>query len=87
MPEILGRDENFAELRRWLHEHGLWPEGNHKPPDPKEAMRRTMQKWRSRRSPRKFYQLACTISVKGRRDPAFGDFKRTLRSWFPPANR
>lgn len=83
VPEVLGWNKKYAELRRWLGGQGLWPEGNDKPPDPKEAMRRTMRKARSRRSPRKFFELASTISLKGCRDPSFRDFKRTLGSWFP----
>ena len=84
VPEVLGWNKTYGELRRWLEEQGLWPEGNDKPPDPKEAMRRTMRESRSRRSPRKFFELASAISLKGCRDSSFGDFKRTLRSWFPP---
>ena len=83
VPEILGWPKEYAELRRWLGEQGLWPEANDKPPDPKEAMRRTMRESRSRRSPRKFFELASEISLKGCRDPSFRDFRRTLRSWFP----
>lgn len=84
IPEVLGWNDKYTELRRWLHEQGLWPEHSRKPPDPKEAMRRAMQQSRSRRSPRKFFELASATSVKGCRDPSFSEFKRTLRSWFPP---
>ena len=84
VPEVLGWNRTYAELRRWLREQGLWPEGNDKPLDPKEAMRRTMRNSRSRRSPRKFFDLASAISLRGCRDPSFGDLKHTLRSWFPP---
>ena len=84
VPEVLGWNKTYAELRRWLREQGLWPEGNDKPLNPKEAMRRTMRNSRSRRSPRKFFDLASTISLRGCRDPSFGDLKHTLRSWFPP---
>ena len=87
VPEILGWNRKYAELRRWLGEQGLWPEENDKPLDPKEAMRRTMREARSRRSPRKFFELASTISLKGCRDPSFGDFKHMLRWWFPPQDR
>lgn len=85
--EVLGWNKKYAELRCWLGGQGLWPEEDDKPLDPKEAMRRTMREARSRRSPRKFFELASTVSLKGCRDPSFGDFKRTLRSWFPPQDR
>ena len=84
VPIVLGWNDRYAGLRRWLHEQGLWPEHSRKPPDPKEAMRRVMQQSRSRRSPRKFFELASTMSVKGCRDTSFTEFKLTLRSWFPP---
>ena len=84
IPEILGWSDEYGELRRWLHEQGLWPENCRKPPDPKEAMRRTMQQSRARKSPRKFFELASATTVKGCRDPSFGEFKQVLRSWFPP---
>ena len=81
--EVLGWSGRHVELRRWLREQELWPEGNDKPPNPKEAMRRTMQESRLRRSPRKFFELASTIGLEGCHDPSFCDFKRTLGSWFP----
>ena len=84
VPQVLGWNKKYAELRRWLREQGLWPNGSHKPPDPKEAMERAMQESRSRRSSRKFFELAKVISLKRCRDPSFNDFKRTLRTWFPP---
>lgn len=83
VPEVLGWLGRYTELQAWLHEQGLWPEHSHKPPNPKEAMRRTMQRTRSRRSPRKFFELASRASVRGCEDPSFGEFKRTLRTWFP----
>ena len=84
VPQVLGWNKKYAELRRWLREQGLWPNGSHKPPDPKEAMERAMQESRSRRSSRKFFELANVISLKRCRDPSFNDFKQTLRTWFPP---
>ena len=83
VPEVLGWLGRATELRAWLGEQGLWPEHDPKPSDPKEALRRTMQRTRCRRSPRKFFELASRTSVRGCRDPSFGEFKRTLRTWFP----
>lgn len=42
VPEVLGWNSRYAELRRWLCGQGLWPTESHKPPDPKEALKRTM---------------------------------------------
>lgn len=84
VPEILGWNKRYDDLRRWLEGQGLWPEESDKPLNPKEAMRRAMREARTRRSPRKYFELARTISLKGCRDPSFRDFKHTLRSWFPP---
>ena len=84
IPEVLGWSTRYTDLRRWLHEQGLWPDEKDKPLDPKEAMKRTMHESRSRRSPRKFFELASAVSLRGCRDPSFKDFKRTLRTWFPP---
>ena len=83
VPEVLGWNTRYPELRRWLRRQGLWPTESHKPPDPKEALKRTMEESRIRRSPRKFFELASTVSVGRCRDPSFNDFKQTLRSWFP----
>ena len=84
VPEVLGWRKEYAELRRWLCDQGLWPEESPTPPNPKKAMERTMQESRSRISSRKFFELANAVSLRRCRDPSFNDFKRTLRTWFPP---
>ena len=84
VPEVLGWDGSYASLRDWLHEQGLWPEENGKPPDPKAAMKRTMYELRSKLSSRKFYELATKVSlVHHCQDPAFNELQTTLRAWFP----
>ena len=84
VPEVLGWRREYAELRRWLCGQGLWPEESPKPPNPKKAMERTMRESRSRITSRKFFELANEVSLRRCRDPSFNDFKRTLRTWFPP---
>ena len=83
VPEVLGWRKEYAELRRWLCEQGLWPEESPKPPNPKKAMERTMQESGSRISSRKFFDLANAVSLRRCRDPSFNDFKRTIQTWFP----
>lgn len=87
VPEVLGWETRYGEVRRWLRNQGLWPLEQDKPPDPKEAMERVMRMARSRKSPRKFFELASVIDVAGCQDPAFGEFLGTLREWFPPHPR
>ena len=84
IPEVLGWRKEYADLRHWLCDQGLWPKESPKPPNPKKAMERTMQESRSRMSSRKFFELANAVSLRRCRDPSFNDFKRTLRTWFPP---
>ena len=83
VPEVLGWNTRYAKLRQWLSGQGLWPMESPKPPDPKEALKRTMEESGSRRSSRKFFELASTVGVGRCRDPSFNDFKHTLRTWFP----
>ena len=83
VPRVLGWSKEYAELRRWLRGQELWPNGSRKPLDPKEAMIRAMRKSGSPRSPRKYFELASTVSVRRCRDPSFNDFRQTLQSWFP----
>ena len=84
VPKILGCNTNYTDLRRWLHLEGLWPDDSDKPPDPKEAMKRVMRASRSRRSPRRFFELANAVSLRGCRDPSFDHLKTILHLWFPP---
>ena len=81
--EVLGWKGSYASLREWLHTQELWPEGSGKPCDPKAAMKLTMYKSRSRRSSRKFYELATRVSLEHCEDPAFNELRTTLRAWFP----
>ncbi len=79
---VLGWDDRYPELRRWLGDQQLWPPGDSKPTHPKKAMREAMRHGRVQRSARKFSELATAVELDGCRDPAFNELKTTLRRWF-----
>lgn len=83
VPELLGWKGSYSELKNWLNEKDLWPDGEAKPSDPKAALEYTLYEARSRRSARRFFDLASRVSLAGCRDPAFNEFRATLRRWFP----
>ena len=88
--EILGWGPRYRELRSWLESQGLWPMSHPKPPDPKKAVQRAMLEARLRaqvrRSSTKFHDLGRRVSVRGCLDPAFGELRDTLQTWFPEVN-
>lgn len=84
--EALGWRTDYRGLRQYLEKRGLWPSGAPKPPAPKSAMRTALRdaptgasRWRSNR----FSQIAKQTSLAGCTDPAFVEFRTTLRRWFP----
>lgn len=83
MLQILGWNETYPKLRKFLNDKGLWPRQELKPPDPKRAMRETMRAARVKQSSPVFFRLAEKANVRGCQDPAFKEFLRTLREWFP----
>ena len=82
LPETLGWRGDRAHLQGWLTRRGFWPEDRLKPPDLKEAMREVMREARARRSPDRFLRLVGETALQGCRDPAFGELRDTLRTWF-----
>lgn len=82
--KVLGWGVHYRELRRWLNSQGLWPADHAKPGAPKKAMTEAMKHKRSRRSARKFLELATTIDFGCCVDPAFNELRETLGVWFPP---
>jgi len=70
---------SFREIREQLERSGLWPEGQAKPLNPKEAFDRAR---RVPRSPSLFRSLAQTVSLRHCHDPAFSEFVSTMRDWF-----
>ncbi|WP_283137125.1 methylation-associated defense system protein MAD4 [Rhizohabitans arisaemae] len=74
-----------SEFRKILAVSGHWPEGDLKPPDPKEALEHLRRKHRADRSNAAFRRLAEKISVRHCQDPAFNELCRHLGTWFPRA--
>ena len=83
VPEILGWNNSYANLKHWLCELGQWPTTMRKPPQPKEAMDRTLRESHARRSSRKFFDLARKVSLADCRDQSFNELRTTLQDWFP----
>jgi len=85
----LGWESRYDELRAWLETQRLWPVDLPKPPDPKRAMLRAMERsglrHRVRRSAAKFHDLAQRIDTASCKDPAFRDLRAALQAWFPEA--
>ena len=83
----LGWGDNFGNLRRWLHDRGLWPSGRSKPIDPKRAMETAMRNApgdkRPRRSSTIFERIAKSSDPMSCRDSAFSQLRETLQAWFP----
>ena len=77
---------DYARLRARLMEAGLWPSGEPKPPDPKEAVDFALltapRTTRIRRSARIFGEIADRVSLHGCNDPAFRKLCATLEGWF-----
>lgn len=83
VPELLGWTAGYPALRSWLERNGLWRTGESKPIDPKGAMRRALRQMNLQPSARRFAELAGAVSLQRCSDPAFNEFTRTLRKWFP----
>ena len=80
---VLGWNEGTSALRKWLCEHGLWPDGEAKPPDPKLALKRAMKEENCSPKAATFKELAKMVSLKMCEDPAFQEVRETLQGWFP----
>ena len=85
----LGWDER--SLVESLAKRGLREPPGSKPADPKKALEIAVRgaphrrgRGRKKLSPRLYQELAAVIPMTGCRDPAFGELRRTLRTWFPP---
>ena len=82
----LGWDRGFPALRGWLAEEGLWPTTHAKPPDPKRAAERVLQRSGNKLVSRFFRGLAAAADFRDCRDPAFCALRDTLREWYPAAD-
>ena len=83
VPELLGWTAGYPALRSWLERNGLGRVGESTPTDPKVAMRNAPKQMNLQPSARRFAELAGAVSLQRCSDPAFSEFARTLRKWFP----
>lgn len=79
----LGWKAGSAALRDRLADHGLWPPGEPKPPDPKRAAEKILERKRKNLTTAFYRDLARTADFRGCRDPAFLALRDTLREWYP----
>lgn len=77
------RYRSEPRLRTLLAQQGLWPEGEAKPPRPKETVEWVLRQTRQPRSSAIYEELAGRVSIKGCTDAAFMELHATLQSWFP----
>lgn len=70
-------------LRQSLLERGQWPEGQRKPPQPKELLKSVLRRTGIPFSSDVHREVAEKVSVKTCDDEAFKDLVKTLRRWFP----
>ena len=80
----LGWDQGRGSLRNWLRGQNLWPEGQLKPDDPREAVERALRFVSRPRSSSVYECLARRVSLLRCMDPAFTTLTETLSRWFPP---
>ena len=72
------------DIYRYLRARDMLPEGQRKPPRPKEAMLAAMRERGKRRSSSVFADLASSVSLATCADPTFAAFRARLQAWFPP---
>ncbi len=77
------RFTQYASLRQWLGEQGLWEANAAKPADPKRAVEVTLRTSRLPRSSAIYRQITSRISIQGCTDPAFHRLHNALLRWFP----
>ena len=73
----------FPALRAWLAEDGLWPPDYSKPPDPKRAAERILERRQEELTADFYRALASRANFRDCRDPAFCALRDTLREWYP----
>lgn len=81
----LGWNGEYAELKSWLEEQGLWDRSSAKPHRPKTALNLTLRRTRRRRTARVYGKIAAGVSLLRCEDPAFRKLRTSLRAWFPRA--
>ena len=86
VPSILGWKGDYGSLRNWLTSRRLWSADALKPADPKQALKAVLRMTRNPLSASLYRQLAETVTVRHCVDPAFNEFRATLKQWFPSPN-
>ncbi|MEB3175587.1 MAG: hypothetical protein VKN60_10460 [Cyanobacteriota bacterium] len=71
-----------GDLRAWLNQKGLWEDGQAKAKDPKEAIEQVLKFTHTPRSSAIYKQITGQVSVKSCVDPAFGELRGQLQTWF-----
>ena len=80
--QCLGWAGNEPSLGEWLVSEGWLPEGEHKPPRPKEALEAALRESRRPRSSAIYQYLARRVSLAGHTERAFVCLVKTLQRWF-----
>ena len=80
---VLGWGHRFRPLRDWLSEQNLWPAGYAKPIEPKRALEQALRQKKKVRSSALFREVASVSAFDECTDPAFGELRKALRTWFP----
>ena len=87
-PEVdrgLGWEGRQTSLRDWLEQQGVWPAGQQKPTDPKDAVERALRHVRLARSSSIYGRLAGAVSLRRCQDASLAAFRNHLQNWFPPS--
>jgi hypothetical protein len=80
--EALGWKTEEHEFRKWLERNGLIGEGQIKPKDPKEALRRALRQANKPRSSAIYGEIAGKVSLSRCEDRAFTALRNALQCWF-----
>lgn len=78
----LGWAGRVPDLRAWLRQQGLLPDGLAKPPRPKEAVVEALRRARKPRSAALYRTLGEIATLEHCTDPAFQKLRTTLQRWF-----
>ena len=66
---ILGWEGRQPDLKTWLKDQGLWPDGSQKPAEPKAALEQALREVRQPRSSLLYQKLAEKVSLGACTDP------------------
>ncbi|MDX9760141.1 MAG: hypothetical protein RBU27_13360 [Bacteroidota bacterium] len=80
---VVGWTDNQASLREWLREQRWLPDGESKPPNPKEAFEAALRKCGTPRSASLYQELGKSVGVSRCTDAAYHELLTHLRAWFP----